>query len=174
MASNNYKEMFERCPNFHDLRRLALMMSMDKSLFIFVTKELDDDSVVLGDTSGIAASIIDESNTGQVCGRVYGILPRPRPIGDVVHEITTLLRKVFKKKDTESLTTVFTTLMKYPKEDIVMGLIESLSKQSPEKQREILEHIVGSPQQWKNKVAIEVVKRSNEQKKNRDSYDYYV
>lgn len=174
MAININKEKYDTYPYYHDLRRLALMMSMDRSMFIFVTKELEDDSVVLGDTSGIAVSLIDESNIGQVCGRAYGILPRPRPIGDVVHEITTLLRKVFKKKDTESLTTVFTTLMKYPKEDIVMGLIESLSKQSPEKQREILEHIVGSPQQWKNKVAIEVVKRSNEQKKNRDSYDYYV
>ena len=172
MASiSNNEELFGTHPNLYDLKRLALMMSMNKSLFIFVTQELDDDSVILGDVCGVSVGSIIEENASE---QVFGMFPRQQSIGDTVHEITNLLRKVFKRKDTESLTKVFSSLMNYPKEDIVMGLIESLSKQSPEKQREILEHVIGSPQQWKNKVAIEVVKRGIEQQKNRDSYDYYV
>ena len=154
----------------NDIKRLALMMSMDKSLFILVTQEIEDNSVVFCDADSL---VIDNVVEEAVPGQVFGMSPR-HPLVDTVSDITALLRKVFKKKDTESLTKVYTTLMKYPKEDLVMGLIESLSKQSPEKQREIIEHVVGAPQKWKNKVAIEVVKRSIDQRKNRDSYDYYV
>lgn len=154
----------------NDIKRLALMMSMDKSLFILVTQEIEDNSVVFCDADSL---VIDNVVEEAVPGQVFGMSPR-HPLVETVSDITALLRKVFKKKDTESLTKVYTTLMKYPKEDLVMGLIESLSKQSPEKQREIIEHVVGAPQKWKNKVAIEVVKRSIDQRKNRDSYDYYV
>lgn len=164
------EKVLESCPNYNDLKRLALMMTSDESLFVLVTQDMDDDSVVIGDVSGIVVSSMIEESAGQV----FGMHPRLRPVGDVVGEITTLLRKVFKRKDTESLSMVYSTLMEYPKEDLVMGFIESLSKQSPEKQREIVEHVVGSPRIWKNKVAIEVVKRGAEQQKNRDSYDYYV
>lgn len=170
MDSNNYENVLDACSNINDLKRLALMMSVDESLFVFITQEIDDGSVILGDFGGNGLSSMIEESSGQV----YEMHPRLRPIGDVVGEITTLLRKVFKRKDTDSLSKVYSTLMEYPKEDLVMGLIESLSKLSPEKQREILEHVVGSPQRWKNKVAIEVVKRGEEQQKNRDSYDYYV
>lgn len=156
-------------PYVEDLKRLALMMSMDKSLFILVIKKLDYEPFVFSD-SCVEKPITNEYSSEQ--GLV--MLTKQRSLGITVQEITTLLRKVFKKKDTESLTQVFSTLMKYPKEDIVMGLIESLSKQSPDKQREIIENVIGAPQQWKNKVAIEVVKRGIEQQKNRDSYDYYV
>ena len=155
----------------NDIQRLALMMSMDRSLFILVTQELEDDSVILGDADCLVLDSIVEATAPDP---VLGMLPKHRPLVEAASDITALLRKVFKKKDTESLTKVYTTLMDYPKEDLVMGLIESLSKQSPEKQREILEHVVGTPQKWKNKVAIEVVKRSIDQRKNRDSYDYYV
>lgn len=154
----------------NDIKRLALMMSMDKSLFILVTQEIEDNSVVFCDADSL---VIDNVVEEAVPGQAFGMSPR-HPLVETVSDITALLRKVFKKKDTESLTKVYTTLMKYPKEDLVMGLIESLSKQSPEKQRKILEHVVGAPQKWKNKVAIEVVKRSIDQRKNRDSYDYYV
>jgi hypothetical protein len=154
----------------NDIKRLALMMSMDKSLFILVTQEIEDNSVVFCDADSL---VIDNVVEEAVPGQAFGMSPR-HPLVETVSDITALLRKVFKKKDTESLTKVYTTLMKYPKEDLVMGLIESLSKQSPEKQRNILEHVVGAPQKWKNKVAIEVVKRSIDQRKNRDSYDYYV
>lgn len=155
----------------NDIKRLALMMSMDKSLFILVTQELEDDSAILGDADGLVLGSIVEAAAQE---QVFGMFPRHGSVIETVSDITSLLRKVFKKKDTESLTKVYTTLMDYPKEDLVMGLIESISKQSPEKQREILEHVVGAPQKWKNKVAIEVVKRSIDQSKNRDSYDYYV
>ena len=168
---NNKNNMVDVCPYINDLKRLALMMSMDKSLFILVSQELEDDSAILGDADGLVLGSIIEAAVPE---QVFGMFPRHRPLIGTVSEITALLRKVFKKKDTESLTKVYTTLMDYPKEDLVMGLIESLSKQSPEKQREILEHVVGAPQKWKNKVAIEVVKRSIDQRKNRDSYDYYV
>lgn len=168
MGTDYKKRIMDDGPNINDLKRLALMMSMNKSLFIFVIQELeDDDTILLGDASGVVAGL-------RIGGRTYGMFPAHQSAENTVIEVTTLLRKSFKKKDTESLTKVFSTLMDYSKEDVVMGLIESLSKQSPEKQREILEHVVGSPQQWKNKVAIEVVKRSIEQKYNRDSYDYYV
>lgn len=170
MDKDNLEKVLDACPNINDLKRLALMMSVDESLFVFITQEIDDGSVILGDFGGNGLSSMIEESSGQV----YEMHPRLRPIGDVVGEITTLLRKVFKRKDTDSLSKVYSTLMEYPKEDLVMGLIESLSKLSPEKQREILEHVVGSPQRWKNKVAIEVVKRGEEQQKNRDSYDYYV
>ena len=170
MAKEYNEKVLDVCPNINDLKRLALMMTIDESLFVLVTQEMDGDSVILGDIGGMTVcSMIVESS-----GQVFGMRPRLRPIGDVVGEITSLLRKVFKKRDTESLSKVYSTLMEYPKEDLVMGLIESLSKQSPEKQREILEHVIGSPRRWKNKVAIEVVKRGAEQQKNRDSYDYYV
>lgn len=155
----------------NDIKRLALMMSMDRSLFIWVSQVIEDDSVILDDADGLVLYSILETAAPE---HVLGMFPRHRPLIETVSEITALLRKVFKKKDTESLTKVYTTLMDYPKEDLVMGLIESLSKQSPEKQREILEHVVGAPQKWKNKVAIEVVKRSMDQRNNRDSYDYYV
>ena len=170
MDSNNYENVLDACSNINDLKRLALMMSVDESLFVFITQEIDDGSVILGDFGGNGLSSMIEESSGQV----YEMHPRLRPIGDVVGEITTLLRKVFKRKDTDSLSKVYSTLMEYPKEDLVMGLIESLSKLSPEKQREIVEHVIGSPQRWKNKVAIEVVKRGEEQRNNRDSYDYYV
>lgn len=165
-----YENVLDACPNINDLKRLALMMTINESLFVLVTQEMDEESVVLGDISGMAVSSMIEESSGQV----FGMHPRFQPIGDVVGEITTLLRKVFKRKDTDSLSKVYSTLMEYPKEDLVMGLIESLSKQSPEKQRDILERVIGSPRIWKNKVAVEVVKRGKEQKNNRDSYDYYV
>ena len=170
MAKEYNEKVLDVCPNINDLKRLALMMTIDESLFVLVTQEMDGDSVILGDIGEMAVSSMIEESSGQV----FGMHPRLRPIGDVVGEITTLLRKVFKKRDTDSLSKVYSTLMEFPKEDLVMGLIESLSKQSPEKQREILEHVIGSPRRWKNKVAIEVVKRGAEQQKNRDSYDYYV
>ncbi len=151
-----------------DLKRLALMMSMNRASFIIVAQELEDDFGNLNEIED--DSIIEECS----CGQVFGMFPSCGALVQSVNEVTLLLRKVFKRKDTESLTKVYTTLMKYPKEDIVMGLIESLARQSPEKQREILGHVLGSPQLWKNKVAIEVVKRGIEDKKNRDSYDYYV
>ncbi len=169
---SQHKEDFANVSLYaNDIKRLALMMAMDRSLFILVSQEIEDDSAVLWDADGLVLdSIVEEATPVQV----LGMLPGHRPLIETVSDITTLLRKVFKKKDTESLTKVYTTLMEYPKEDLVMGLIESLSKQNPEKQREILEHVVGTPQKWKNKVAIEVVKRSIDQRKNRDSYDYYV
>ncbi len=170
MNKEKYENALDVCPNINDLKRLALMMTINESLFVLVTQEMDEESVVLGDISGMAASSMIEESSGQV----FGMHPRFHPIGDVVGEITTLLRKVFKRKDTDSLSKVYSTLMEYPKEDLVMGLIESLSKQSPEKQRDILERVIGSPRIWKNKVAVEVVKRGKEQKNNRDSYDYYV
>lgn len=170
MVKEYNEKVLDVCPNINDLNRLALMMTIDESLFMLVTQEIDGDSVILGDVGGMAVSSMIEESSGQV----FGMRPRLRPIGDVVGEITTLLRKVFKKRDTDSLSKVYSTLMEYPKEDLVMGLIESLSKLSPDKQREILERVVGSPQRWNNKVAIEVVKRGEEQQKNRDSYDYYV
>lgn len=155
----------------NDIKRLALMMSMDRSLFIWASQEIEDDSAVLGDADGLVWDAIVEAAAPE---QVYGMFPRHGSLIESVSQITALLRKVFKKKDTESLTKVYTTLMDYPKEDLVMGLIESMSKLSPEKQRDILEHVIGSPQRWKNKVAIEVVKRGEEQQMNRDSYDYYV
>lgn len=170
MNKEKNENALDVCPNINDLKRLALMMTINESLFVLVTQEMDEESVVLGDISGMAASSMIEESSGQV----FGMHPRFHPIGDVVGEITTLLRKVFKRKDTDSLSKVYSTLMEYPKEDLVMGLIESLSKQSPEKQRDILERVIGSPRIWKNKVAVEVVKRGKEQKNNRDSYDYYV
>lgn len=170
MNKEMYENVLDACPNINDLKRLALMMTINESLFVLVTQEMDEESVVLGDISGMAVSSMIEESSGQV----FGMHPRFQPIGDVVGEITTLLRKVFKRKDTDSLSKVYSTLMEYPKEDLVMGLIESLSKQSPEKQRDILERVIGSPRIWKNKVAVEVVKRGKEQKNNRDSYDYYV
>lgn len=162
----------ENCPNIYDLKRLAFMMSMDESLFVLVAQDLDDKSIASGIDGGF---FYDSVMIDPLPEQTFEIFHNRRlSIGDVVDDVTSLLRKVFKRKDTESLTKVYSTLMKYPKEDLVMGLIESLSKQSPEKQREILGHVLGSSQNWKNKVAIEVVKRGIEQKKNRDSYDYYV
>jgi len=170
MDKDNLEKVLDDCPNINDLKRLALMMTIDESLFVLVTQEMYGDSVLVGNIGGTAVcSMVEESS-----GQAFEMHPRLRPIGDVVGEITTLLRKVFKRKDTDSLSKVYSTLMEYPKEDLVMGLIESLSKLSPEKQREIVEHVIGSPQRWKNKVAIEVVKRGEEQRNNRDSYDYYV
>lgn len=171
MSKRYNEKVLNVCPNINDLKRLAYMMVMDKALFVSVSQEVESDSVMFGDFDGIVLNAIrDDLSTRQV----YGMFPNRHPIGNTASEITALLRQVFKRRDTKSLTQVYSTLMDYPKEDIVMGLIESLSKQSPEKQKAILGHIIGSPQTWKNKVAIEVVKRGIDQRNNRDSYDYYV
>lgn len=87
---SNNEELFETCPNIYDLKRLALMMSMNKSLFIFVTQELDDDSVILGDVCGVSVGTIIEENASE---QVFGMFPRQQSIGDTVHEITNLLHK---------------------------------------------------------------------------------
>ena len=49
MAKEYNEKVLDVCPNINDLKRLALMMTIDESLFVLVTQEMDGDSVILGD-----------------------------------------------------------------------------------------------------------------------------
>ena len=57
----------------NDIKRLALMMSMDKSLFILVSKEIEDNSVVFCDADSL---VIDNVVEEAVPGQVFGMSPR--------------------------------------------------------------------------------------------------
>lgn len=155
----------------NDLKRLALMMTMDKSLFIFVAEKIKEDSFAPEFTFD---SFIEEYDDENVSGQIVDMCARPQRTENTASEISSLLRTAFKKKDTDSLTKVVSILLEYPKEDLAMCLIGSLSKLSPTNRLEVLESFVGTSKKWKNKVSIEVVKRNNQQSHNRDSYDYYV
>lgn len=158
-------------PNINDFTRLANMMCLNEKLFIEVLQSYDFDFEVQSIDSSSESTIKSDV---YMEGQCFGMFPNFSPISRSIDEVSTLLRKVFKKKDTDSLSKVFNTLMQHPKEDIVMALIESMSKQNPDKQKEILDKVLGNGTKWKNKVSIEVIKRGEEQRQNRDSYFYYV
>lgn len=151
----------EFCPEYYDLRRVAEKMCDNKDLFVYVFKSEEDEMTLIG----ALASVFDSG--------VHNMVPDFNVNGKV-RELVSNIRKVFKKKDTESLNKVYEELITRPKEDIVMGLIESLSKMSPDKQREIIEHVYGNRPITEHRVAIEIIKRGKEQMKNKDQYDYYV
>lgn len=144
----------------YDLKRMAEMMYKDSDFYDYVSKYTDEYSNELNDLASF--------DLGMCCmAPSFGIT-------DTITSLLSSIRKVFKKKDPESLNTVHSQLMMQPKEDIVMALIETLSKISPDKQKEILEHIYGNRSASDQRVAIEVIKRGKEQKYNKDKYMYYV
>jgi len=122
------------------------------------------------DLKRVAESMYDAS---VFVGGVYGMAPT-YDVTVKVAELVTNMRKVFKKKDTESLNKVWMEFMQRPKEDVVTVFIESLSKMSTDKQAELIGHLMGNRPESEDRVAVEIIKRDNEHKKNRDQYDYYV
>ena len=150
----------EFCPQYDDLKRVAEKMYDNKELFVYVFKSEEEMTLI-----GALASVFR--------GGAYGMTPTFDVTGKVA-ELVTNIRKVFKKKDTESLNNFFTEMRTRPKDDIIVGFIEALSKLSPDKQKEIIEHVYGNRPVSEHRVAVEIIKRNKEQLKNKDQYKYYV
>ncbi|NPE37541.1 MULTISPECIES: hypothetical protein [Bacteroidales] len=151
----------ELCPEYYDLKRVAESMYDDKDLFVYVMKSQEEEMTFIGALASVFV------------GGVYGMAPT-YDVTVKVAELVTNMRKVFKKKDTESLNKVWMEFMQRPKEDVVTVFIESLSKMSTDKQAELIGHLMGNRPESEDRVAVEIIKRDNEHKKNRDQYDYYV
>lgn len=167
----NLNNFLDETSVINDLKRLAFMMTMDKSLFIFIAEKIDEYPFITDTThDSLFENIEEEKGSDQI----FDMCARPKRTESTANEISSLLRSAFKKKDTDSLTKVVSILLEYPKEDLAMCLVGSLSKLSPANRLDVLESFVGTSKKWKNKVSIEVVKRNDNQSHNRDFYDYYV
>lgn len=161
----------DECPNISDLTRLAYSMRMNEHLFISIMQSYDDDNILLNYFSQLFGN---DSAQNLHSLHTFGMWQRTQTIKKTTDELVSLLRKAFGKKDTRSMSEVYTALMDQPKEAVVRGLIESLSKQSPAKQAEILNNVLGGTQKWKNNVEVQIIKRGAEHRHNKDSYDYYI
>lgn len=161
----------DECPNISDLTRLAYSMRMNEHLFISIMQSYDDDNILLNYFSQLFGNNSAQDLHSQ---HTFGMWQRTQTIKKTADELVSLLRKAFGKKDTRSMSEVYTALMDQPKEAVVRGLIESLSKQSPTKQAEILNNVLGGTQKWKNNVEVQIIKRGAEHRHNKDSYDYYI
>lgn len=161
----------EECPNINDLSRLAYSMRMNEHLFVSIMQSYDDDDILLNYFSQLSGNDIAKDLQSQ---HTFGMWQRTQTIKKTTDELVSLLRKAFGKKDTRSMSELYTALMDQPKEAVVRGLIESLSKQSPAKQAEILNNVLGGTQKWKNNVEVQIIKRGVEHKSNKDSYEYYI
>lgn len=164
----------EECPYINDLTRLAYSMRMNEQLFISIIQSYDNDDgedALLNCFSHLTGSSNEQKTPSE---HTFGMWQRTGEVKRTATDLVSLLRKAFGKKDTHSLSEVYNTLMDQPKEAVVRGLIESLSKQSPAKQAEILNNVLGSTQKWKNNVEVQIIKRGIEHKHNKDSYEYYI
>lgn len=151
----------EFCPNYYDLKRVAGQMYDDKEAFIYVVK-IGEESMTLFQA---ISSFLD--------GGVFNMVPE-FDLDAKVSQLCHNLRMLSKKKDTESLNKLYQEFASRPKDDVIKGFIESLTKLSPEKQAIILAHFLGNLPESEHRVAIEVIKRGTEYARNKDQYAYYV
>ena len=161
----------EECPNINDLTRLAYSMRFNKQLFISVIQSYENEGNLFNSFTTLAQIDVIEERSSE---HIFGMFPRVQTVKRTANDLVSLMRKAFGKKDTNSLSEVYNTLMNLPQQDVVRGLIESLSKQSPAKQTEILNKVLGGAQKWKNNVEVQIIKRGVEHKSNKDSYEYYI
>lgn len=151
----------EFCPNYYDLKRVAGLMYDNKDAFIYVFRTGEEPMSL----SKAFAPIFE-------C-EAFSMVPEFN-IGDKVKQVCNNLRMMSKKKDTESLNNLYLEFASHPKDDVIMGFIESLSKQSMEKQTEILLHFFGNLPESEHRVAIDIIKRGPEHAMHKDQYAYYV
>ena len=152
-------------PYYDDLKRVAELASENLELYLYL-----DDIIQKEDTGSFMASPAIFECAGISCGpHVFGLLSPRRAVESVYN----LFRKALAKKDTESKNKLFEEFSQCHKDNLINGLLESLSKQSPERQKEVIAHVLGLSDA-KCRVAIDIIERDYDTKQNRDQYKYYV
>lgn len=152
-------------PYYDDLKRVAELASVNLELYLYL-----NDIIQKEDTGPLRAFPAVFECAGISSGpHVFGLLRTKRAIDT----ITNLLRRSATRNDTESRNTLFEEFSQCPKDNLINGLLESLSKQSPERQKEVIAHVMGLSDA-KCRVAIDIIERDYDTKQNRDQYKYYV
>lgn len=174
--------------DYHDIRRAAQMMYNNKSLLLEILDDItigDDfefrpcESVVCG-SIGLTSHHIGShfgAIAGAILGHVSGGIYQMDSSSDTdekVKQILANLRKATKRGDKDSANKVFLEFMKCSKESAVLCLMECLGSVNQEKREKIVGHIIGNHLDSEHLVSIEIMKRGDEQKKNKDQYAYYV
>lgn len=188
MEGFDYKYKETKCsPDYYDIHRVALMMYSSKDLLLDIIEELTDgaDDTYRGNSTvgtivGLESHNINTSFgsvVGAACGSVLGTICNMSSgdnTDEKIKDILINLRRANKRGDKDSANKVFTEFMNCSKESAVLCLMECLSSMSSEKREKIVGHIIGSHPENEHSVAIDIMKRGDEQRKNKDQYDYYV
>lgn len=188
MERLDFKNIETKCsPDYYDIRRVALMMYDNKKLLFDIIQEITDGTDDRNMSNSAAGAIIGlESHNinipfgsivGAACGSVLGNVCNMSSSEDTeekVKDILINLRKANKRGDKDSANKVFAEFMNCTKESAVLCLMECLSSISSEKREKIVGHIIGNYPENEHSVAIDIMKRGDEQRKNKDQYAYYV
>ncbi len=181
MEELDYK--YKCLPDYFDIHRAALMMYNRKNLLFDIIEEfpnVEDDTYTVATIVGLESHNINislDSVVGAACGSALGAICNMSSGDDKdkkIKEILINLRRANKRGDKDSANKVFAEFMSCSKESAVLCLMECLSSMSSEKREKIVGHIIGSHPENEHFVAIDIMKRGDEQKKNKDQYSYYV
>lgn len=101
----------EECPNINDLTRLAYSMRFNKQLFISVIQSYENEGNLFNSFTTLAQINVVEERSSE---HIFGMFPRVQTVKRTANDLVSLMRKAFGKKDTNSLSEVYNTLMNLP------------------------------------------------------------